>query len=121
MQNFSTTLREDLVVKKLIFLPAGNARFTLVDIRDVGEVAAKIIVESEKHVNKSYELTCSEKLTFKEMAEKLSSGLGISITYQSPTLLHFYLTKQRESATHVYSRYDYAPLSTTISEGTFQY
>jgi uncharacterized protein YbjT (DUF2867 family) len=96
MQNFTTTLRKDLVEKKLIFLPAGNARFTLVDVRDVGEVAARIIVDREKHVNISHELTCTEKLTFKEMAEKLSSGLGTPIKYQSPNLLHFYLRKRKE-------------------------
>lgn len=96
MQNFSTTLRKDLLAKKLIFLPAGNAKFTLVDVRNVGEVAARIIVDTEKHVNQSYELTCKEKLTFKEMAEKLSSGLGIPIKYESPNLLHFYLTKRKE-------------------------
>ncbi len=96
MQNFTTTLRKDLLAKKLIFLPAGNAKFTLVDVRNVGEVAARIIVDTEKHVNQSYELTCKEKLTFKEMAEKLSSGLGIPIKYESPNLLHFYLTKRKE-------------------------
>lgn len=96
MQNFTTTLHQDLITKKLIFLPAGNSKFTLVDVRDVGEVAAKIIVDREKHVNKSYELTCGEKLTFKEMAKKLTDGLGTPINYQSPNLLHFYLTKRKE-------------------------
>lgn len=96
MQNFSTTLREDLLTKKIIFLPAGNAKFTLVDVRDVGKVAATIILDTKNHINKSYELTCTEKLSFQEMAEKLTKGLATQINYQSPPLIHFYLTKRRE-------------------------
>jgi len=96
MQNFTTTLRSDLVSKKLIFLPAGNARFTLVDVKDVGAVAAKIICDVTQYMNKAYELTSDEKLNFSEMAETLSSGLGTSITYTSPSLLKFFITKKRE-------------------------
>ncbi len=96
MQNFNTTLHQDLVIKRLIFLPAGKAKFTLVDVRDVGLVAAKIIIEPKKHVNQSYELTNQQQLTFQEMADHLSIGLKTKITYQSPTLLHFYWQKKRE-------------------------
>ena len=97
MQNFSTTLRTDLVAKKRIFLPAGKARFTLIDVRDIGAVSAKILTHSGEHVNKSYDLTGIEMLTFKKMAEKLSDGLGITIRYQSPNLIHFFLTKRKEN------------------------
>ncbi len=30
------------------------------------------------------------------MAEKLSTGLGIKISYESPSLLNFYLSKRKE-------------------------
>lgn len=96
MQNFMGSLHHDLVANKRIFLPAGNAKFTIVDVRDVGEVAATIIVNSTKYSNKSYELTNDEKLTFKEMATQLSDGLGTKITYESPNLLKFYWTKRNE-------------------------
>lgn len=96
MQNFTTTLRNDLVHNKRIFLPAGNAKFTLIDVRDIGAVAAKILMDTTKHINQSYELTCNEKLTFKEMAAQLSKELGIIIQYKSPNLLHFYFTKRKE-------------------------
>lgn len=96
MQNFTTTLRKDLVEKKLIFLPAGRAKFSLVDVRDIGRVAAKILLNTEKHVNTAYELTCAEKFSFKEMAKLLSKGLGTHIKFKSPNLVHFYLKKQHE-------------------------
>lgn len=96
MQNFSTTLQYDLVTKNLIFLPAGKAKFTLIDVEDIGKVAAKILTNPTEHINKSYELTCYERLTFQEMADKLSKGLGRKITYESPNLLRFYFQKRRE-------------------------
>ncbi len=97
MQNFSTTLRNDLVNNQRIFLPAGQARFTLIDVGDIGRVTAKIIVEPHHHINKSYELTNNEALTFAEMADKLSEGLSKKINYFSPNLLHFYFSKRQEN------------------------
>ena len=96
MQNFTTTLHNDLVNKKRIYLPAGNAKFTLVDVRDIGAVSATILTNISKHINKSYELTCKVKLTFLEMARILSDILGIEIQYISPNLISFFLTKRKE-------------------------
>ena len=102
MQNFTTTLRSDLVNKKLIYLPAGNAKFTLVDVRDVGAVAASVIVNTSIYANKAYELTCNEALTFAEMAQKLSNGLGEKITFISPNLVQFFLQKRKEKVSVMY-------------------
>ena len=102
MQNFTTTLHNDLVNKGKIFLPAGNTKFTLVDVTDIGNVIAAILNDISLHHNKAYDLTSSIKLTFKEMAQKLSLGLGIYISYQSPTLLNFFFTKRREKLSTVY-------------------
>lgn len=96
MQNFTTTLHNDLVNKKRIYLPAGNAKFTLVDVRDIGAVSANILTNISEHINKSYELTCNVKLTFLEMARILSDILGIDIQYISPNLISFFLTKRKE-------------------------
>jgi len=96
MQNFTTTLHNDLVNKKRIYLPAGNARFTLVDVRDIGAVSATILTNISEHINKSYELTNKDKLTFLEMARILTDILGINIQFISPNLLSFFLTKRKE-------------------------
>jgi len=97
MQNFTTTLHDDLVKNSRIFLPAGKAKFTLIDVRDIGEVAAVILAATDRHVNKAYDLTSNEALNFKEMAEKLSDGLNEQITYVSPGLLQFYREKRKEN------------------------
>ncbi len=96
MQNFTTTLKHDLVTRHRIYLPAGKAKFTLVDVGDIGAVAARVVTDTEQHINQKYELTCNEKLTFGEMAERLSKGLGVQISYQSPNLVQFFMSKRSE-------------------------
>lgn len=96
MQNFTTTLHNDLVHKKQIYLPAGNAKFTLIDVRDIGSVSANVLTNSSQHINKSYELTSKEKLSFSGMAKMLSDILQTDIHYKSPNLANFFLTKKKE-------------------------
>ncbi|MCY7352002.1 MAG: NmrA family NAD(P)-binding protein [Cytophagaceae bacterium] len=122
MQNFSTTLRDDLVNKNRIFLPAGHAKFTLIDVRDIGRVAAQVLTNPADYLNKAFDLTCREKLTFEEMAEKLSKGLGKMVQYQSPNPLKFYLIKRKEQVPsgfilvmimlHYFPRFQKEPLIT---------
>jgi len=97
MQNFTTTLRRDLVNNQRIYLPAGQSKFTLIGVSDIGAVSAKILIEPQNHINKSYELTNNETLTFTEMAEKISTGTGKKIKFISPNLWQFFLTKHKEN------------------------
>ncbi len=102
MQNFTTTLQPDLTKHNKIYLPAGKAKFTLIDTHDIGEVAAEILSRPADHRNKTYDLTNGEKLNFLEMAAKLSKGLGRNISYQSPNLMQFFLVKSRENVPVMY-------------------
>jgi uncharacterized protein YbjT (DUF2867 family) len=52
----------------------GNAPQSLVDIRDINALAAKIFT-SAGHEGKTYVVTGPEALTFQHIAEKLSSVL----------------------------------------------
>lgn len=96
MQNFTTTLRTDLIEKKSIYLPAGNAKFTLIDVRDIGAVSAQVILNIKKYGFKSYELTCNEKLTFQQMSAILSQQLNEKISFNSPNLIQFFISKWKE-------------------------
>ena len=60
-------------------------------------MAAKVLIEPQYHINKSYELTNNETLTFAEMAEKISKGTGKTVKFISPNLLQFFLTKRKEN------------------------
>jgi len=95
MQNFSGTLKQDLQ-KNLIYLPAGEARFTLVDVSDIGRVGARILCDLNQHINKAYDLTSRDLLTFSEMAIELSRQLNREIKFVSPNLLSFFIRKRRE-------------------------
>jgi len=96
MQNFTTTLHQELVKNQRIYLPAGKAKFTIIDTEDIGLVVAKVLTEPEKHISKKYDLTNSETLSFGEMAKKLSLGLDKEIKFISPNLFQFFITKRRE-------------------------
>lgn len=97
MQNFTTTLRADLVERHQVFLPAGRARFTLIDVRDIGDVAAAVLTDpGTRHHGQAYALTAQYRLTFQQMADQLTAGLGTPIAYVSPSPWQFFWTKKRE-------------------------
>ena len=97
MQNFTTTLRRDLVEGHRIFLPAGRARFALIDVGDIGRVAALVLTEpGARHHGQAYTLTAQYRLTFQQMADQLSAGLGRLIRYESPSPWRFFRAKKRE-------------------------
>jgi len=97
MQNFTSTLHDELVRRHRIFLPAGNARFTLVDVDDIGRVAARVLTQAgTQHHGQAYTLTSELPLNFQQMAEQLTAGLETPIRYESPSPWHFYRTLRRD-------------------------
>ncbi len=97
MQNFTSTLHDELVRRHRIFLPAGNARFTLVDVGDIARVAAQVLTQpGTQHHGQAYTLTSETTLNFQQMAAQLTTGLGTPITYVSPSPWRFYRTLRRD-------------------------
>lgn len=95
-QNYLGNLHKDLIERKEVFLPAGKARFTLIDVRDIAAVTTQVMLRPEEHVAKAYDLTNNELLNFEEMAAILSEELGQKIRYRSPNLIKFFLRKRKE-------------------------
>ena len=60
--------------------PAGTARVSVIDVRDVASAAAAALTRSE-HESKTYELTGPEALTHAEMAIELSEAFGRTVDY----------------------------------------
>lgn len=90
MQNLSTTHRDEIRFRDEIFIPAGNGRTSFVDVRDIGAVAALALTShTTDFVNRSFELTGSEALTYSEVATILSEVLGRKITYHDPSIIRF--------------------------------
>jgi uncharacterized protein YbjT (DUF2867 family) len=92
MQNFVTTLKGD-IANRLIYLPASNAKFSLVDIRDIASVTSKIVLNLSVHNMQKYDLTSDELLNFEEMTSQLNQYMDRKIKYQSPNPIMFALTK----------------------------
>ena len=67
------------------YLPFKNAAQSTVDIRDINEVAARVLT-SPGHDGKTYVITGLEALTFKQVAQKLSTVLGREIEYMDVPL-----------------------------------
>ncbi|BBM01812.1 SDR family oxidoreductase [Microbulbifer sp. GL-2] len=58
-----------------------GATIVTVDHQDVGDVAAKILIEPAEHTGKKYILTGPEQLTYTDTADILSEALGRKISY----------------------------------------
>jgi len=72
--------RSSILSEGCFFAPAGNARVSIVDVRDIAAVAAAALTEGG-HEGKTYDITGPEALTHAEMAAKLSEALGREIMF----------------------------------------
>ena len=88
MQNLSTTHLEDIRKHHDLFIPAGHAKTSFIDTRDIGETAAVCLTES-KYINQELELTGPEALTYDEIAKDMSHILEVKISYSKPSLFKF--------------------------------
>jgi uncharacterized protein YbjT (DUF2867 family) len=62
------------------YLPFGDAKQSLVDVRDLTEVAFQALTTTE-HQGQVYDLTGPEGLSFHDVAEQLSIAIGKEVTY----------------------------------------
>lgn len=62
------------------YAPAGDARISMIDARDVAAVAARVLTEGG-HAGKAYDLTGPQALTTAECCDLLTAHLGRPIRY----------------------------------------
>ena len=72
--------RSSIISQGRFFAPAGDARVSVVDVRDIAAVAAAALTESG-HAGKIYDVTGPEALTHTEMASQLSDALGRDVAF----------------------------------------
>jgi len=72
--------RDPIIHQGKFFAPAGQAKVSLVDIRDIAAVAAKSLTE-DGHQGKTYNLTGPEALTHTALASILSAATSREIRY----------------------------------------
>lgn len=95
MQNLSTTHLKEIKEDNEIFIPAGQGKTNFIDVRDIAEVAKKVILE-EGHLEIGYELTGPDNLDYIQIAEIMSDILGKKIEYKNPSIFQFYKRKRNE-------------------------
>lgn len=79
MQNFLRSA-DSIRVGGTIAEPAGDARISHVDVRDIARVAA-LVLTTAGHDGKAYSLSGPEALSYAETAAILARALGKTVTY----------------------------------------
>jgi uncharacterized protein YbjT (DUF2867 family) len=62
-------------------LPAGDAKVSFVDVRDIAATTVKTLTDDGKHFGKAYTITGPEALSYTQVAEILSNVTGKKIAY----------------------------------------
>jgi uncharacterized protein YbjT (DUF2867 family) len=81
MQNFISYWGESIRTRNAFCVPQGQGRVSLIDVRDIAEVAVETLVGAD-HRGKAYALTGPAALSNYEVAEIFSNNLGREIRYQ---------------------------------------
>jgi uncharacterized protein YbjT (DUF2867 family)/predicted SnoaL-like aldol condensation-catalyzing enzyme len=71
MQNITAYLAPSIRSQGAFYAACGNAKYSFIDVRDVGAVAAKILANPEAHTAKTYELNGPEALTYAELGARI--------------------------------------------------
>src|SRR5919109_2193432 len=82
MQNFANFYGNSIKIQGAFYAPAGDARISLVDVRDIAAIAVNALTSTNgKHEGKAYNITGGEALSHGQAAEILSKQLGKKVNY----------------------------------------
>ena len=86
MQNFVTFYSHFIKTQGAFYVPAGDAKASFVDVRDIAAVAVQALSGSSKngtanHIRKAYDITGGEALSYGQAAEILSKEIGKKVNY----------------------------------------
>lgn len=80
MQNY-ITFQTDAVKSGTFYGAYADAAQSMIDVRDIAAVAAKILQNPAPHAGKAYTLTGAEAITSAEAAQLLASAVGKPVNY----------------------------------------
>ena len=87
-QNLGDAYRRDIAERRELYVPAGQGRVAFVDVRDVGEIAARSFVEPALR-RAAFTLTGGKAVTFDEVAEILTKILGTPCRYRPASIFGY--------------------------------
>ncbi|MCA1781431.1 MAG: NmrA family NAD(P)-binding protein [Dermatophilaceae bacterium] len=88
-QNLADAYRSDIVRDRRVYLPAGEGRAAFIDVRDIGDVVARVFAEPAVHAGKAYTLTGPHALSMTEVADILTAELEVRVTYEAASALGY--------------------------------
>jgi uncharacterized protein YbjT (DUF2867 family) len=85
MQNFVTFYSHFIKTQGAFYVPAGDAKASFVDVRDIAAVAVQALNGNKngtgKHTRKTYDITGGEAISYGQEAEMLSKKIGKKVNY----------------------------------------
>ncbi len=81
MQNFNTFWVQPIKEQKLILLPAGDAKTSFIDSRDISAVVAKLLTSSEFD-NRDFDITGPQALDHNQVASKITDSISSEVIYE---------------------------------------
>ena len=81
MQNIAAFYAPSIRADRAFYAAMGDAKTSLVDVRDVGAVAAAVLGEPGLHAGKAYELNGPEALSSADVAERVSRVVGTRVSF----------------------------------------
>jgi uncharacterized protein YbjT (DUF2867 family) len=82
LQNFNTFWIHGILAQSSIALPAGNAKVSFIDARDISAVAARLLTSDDLN-NQAFDITGPEAVDHNDVAHAISASAGKKITYQN--------------------------------------
>jgi len=96
MQNLTTTLIHDIRTKGEIVLPAGNAKFNWIDVKNIGEASAILLDNFNKNCHQAFDITGPENMSFEEVTSMINTIIKNPIRYRNVNPLKFYRIKKQD-------------------------
>ena len=83
MQNFVTFYSNFIKTQAAFYVPAGDAKASFVDVRDIAAVAVQALSKNgtANHIRKAYDITGGEAISYGQAAEILSKQIGKKVNY----------------------------------------
>jgi len=85
MQNFVNYYSNLIRSQGAFYMPAGDAKVSFVDVRDIAAVAVKSLINDNQQKGRTYNITGGEALSYGQAAEILSKAVGKKINYVNVT------------------------------------
>ena len=85
MQNFVNYYSNLIRSQGAFYIPAGDAKVSFVDVRDIAGVAVKSLINDNQQKGRAYNITGGEALSYGQAAEILSKAVGKKINYVNVT------------------------------------